>query len=356
MLTSRLAARPRRTLLTVLLFVVVAGVLGGPVAGALKSDGGFVAPGADSQVATDRIAAATGTEAGAGIVLLVRPPTPVRLAAAAQRLAHVPGIARTAATGRTVTGVLRADADDDAVAQRALAAFHARRDITVGGPAVASYQIGSTVGADLGRAEMLAFPFLAVLSLLFFRGRATLMPVLVGVTTVLGTFLVLSGVNQVYGLSVFALNLVIGLGLGLAIDYTLFLVTRYREELRKRGAGPGAIRATMASAGRTVAFSAATVASALITLTVFPQGFLKSMGIAGATVAVVAALAALVISPALLGLWGEKLARRGDGAAAAGRWQRLAHAVMRRPGIVAVVTAAAMLAVAAPALTTTWSA
>jgi RND superfamily putative drug exporter len=353
MLTSRLAARPRRTLLIVLLFVIVAGVLGGPVAGALKSDGGFVAPGADSQLATHRIEAATGTEADAGIVLLVRPPTAARLAAAAQRLGRVPGVARTATAGATVTGVLRADAADDAVARDALAAFHGRRDVTVGGPAVASYQIGSTVREDLGRAELLAFPFLAALSLLFFRGRATLMPVLVGVTTVLGTFLVLSAVNHAYGLSVFALNLVIGLGLGLAVDYTLFLVTRYREELGRRGATPEAIRATMATAGRTVAFSAATVASALLTLTVFPQGFLKSMGIAGAVVAVMAALAALAISPALFGLWGAKLARRTT---ESGRWHRLAHAVMRRPWTVATVTAAAMLALAAPALTASWTA
>jgi RND superfamily putative drug exporter len=112
----------------------------------------------------------------------------------------------------------------------------------------------------------------------------------------------------------------------------------------------------MATAGRTVAFSATTVAGALITLTVFPQGFLKSMGIAGATVALVAAASALVISPALFGLWGAKLRRRGDDPAAGeGRWHRLSHAVMRRPGPVAVVTAAAMLAAAAPALTTTWT-
>ena len=356
MLTSRLAARPRRTLLIVLLLVVVAGVFGGPVAGALKSSGGFVAPGADSQVAIDRIEAATGTEPNAGIVVLVDAPTRARTDAVARRLGDVRGIASTATGDRgLVTGVLRADADDDAVAQRALAAFEGRRGVTVGGPAVAGLQIGDTVGADLGRAELIAFPFLLVLSLLFFRGRATLMPVLVGVTTVLGTFLVLTAVNHVYGLSVFGLNLVIGLGLGLAIDYTLFLVSRYREELRTSGATPEAIRATMASAGRTVAFSSATVASALITLTVFPQGFLKSMGIAGATVAVVAAVAALVISPALFGLWGAKLARRDDGATTAGRWHRLAHAVMRRPGIIAAVTAAAMLAIAAPALTTSWS-
>jgi trehalose monomycolate/heme transporter len=358
MLTSRLAARPRRTLLIVLLFVVIAGALGGPVAGALESSGGFVAPGADSEIAIDRIEAATGTEPDAGIVVLVDAPTRARLDAVAQRLGDVTGIASTATSdGGMVTAVLRASADDDAVAEDALAAFDGQRGITLGGPAVAGLQIGETVGADLGRAELIAFPFLLVLSLLFFRGRATLMPVLVGVTTVLGTFLVLAGVNQVHGLSVFALNLVIGLGLGLAIDYTLFLVSRYREELQARGATPDAIRATMSSAGRTVAFSAVTVASALITLTVFPQNFLKSMGIAGATVALVAALAALVISPALFGLWGAKLARRGAGATAAeGRWHRLAHAVMRRPGVVAAVTAAAMLAIAAPALTTTWSA
>ena len=138
-------------------------------------------------------------------------------------------------------------------------------------------QLGSTVTEDLGRAELLAFPFLVLLSLLFFRGRAALIPLVVGVTTVLGTFLVLTGVNQVYGLSVFALNLVIGLGLGLAIDYTLFLVTRYREELAPRDR-PGRRPTTMRTAGRTVAFSAATVAVALAALTVFPLGFIKSMG------------------------------------------------------------------------------
>ena len=155
----------------------------------------------------------------------------------------------------------------------------------------------------------------------------------------------------------FALNLVIGLGLGLAIDYTLFLVTRFREELARQGAGAGAIATTMATAGRTVAFSAATVAGALITLVVFPQGFLKSMGIAGAIVAVVAALAALVISPALFAVWGAKLARKGGGDEAEGAvWHRLAHAVMRRAKLIAPLTAIAMLALSLPALTTTWSA
>jgi uncharacterized membrane protein YdfJ with MMPL/SSD domain len=362
MLTSRLTAHPRRTLIAVLLFVVLAGALGGPVAGALESGGGFVAPGADSEVAVEQIEAATGAEPGAGIVLLVDRPSPERLASIERELANVPGVASTAEAGRAgddalLAATVRASADEETVAQSALDVFARADGVTVGGGAVAGLQIGETVAADLGRAEMLAFPLLLLLSLLFFRGRATLMPLAVGVTTVLGTFLVLALVNRVYGLSVFALNLVIGLGLGLAIDYTLFLVTRYREELGARGATPGAIAATMATAGRTVAFSAVTVAAALVTLVVFPQGFLKSMGIAGAVVAIVAALASLVISPALFALWGRKLARRGGGEAAEGlRWHRLAHAVMRRARIVAPLTALAMLALSLPALTATWSA
>src|SRR6185436_5734758 len=159
---------------------------------------------------------------------------------------------------------------------------------------------------------------------LFFRGRATVLPLAVGMTTVLGTFLVLTIVNQAYHLSIFALNLVIGLGLGLAIDYTLFLVTRFREELAKEN--PDAVRTTVRTAGRTVAFSAVTVALALVTLTVFPLGFLKSMGIAGAAVSLVAGASALVITPAIFAVWGSKLAvkprRRRRG------WYRLAHGVM----------------------------
>jgi len=359
MLLSRLAAHPRRSLLVLALFVVVAGLLGGPVAGKLDDSGGS-APGTDSELAVKRVEAATGVQAGAAIVALVENPTRARVDAVADELAAVPDVARTDTPGEAdgralVTATLRAGADDEAVAERALDLFADRPEVTVGGSAVADLQIGETVSGDLARAEALAFPLLVLLSLLFFRGRAALMPLVVGVTTVFGTFLVLLGINSVYGLNVFALNLVIGLGLGLAIDYTLFLVTRYREELTRRGPTE-AVAVTMRTAGRTIGFSAATVAGALITLTVFPQGFLKSMGIAGATVAVVAGLASVLVSPMLFGLWGAKLARPGrDGAAAHGRWHRLAHAVMRRPGAVAAVTAAVMLALALPALGARWT-
>jgi RND superfamily putative drug exporter len=347
-------SHPHRRLIVVLLFVLVAGIFGGPIAGRLSSDGGFVAPGADSEVAVKRVQDATGKDPGAGIVLLT---TPRARDAAADRLARLPGVAQIEKPGpRVVTGTLWARADNGDVADAALTAFEGRRDVTVGGPAVANQQVSETVGEDLGRAEMLAFPLLVLLSLLFFRGRATLMPLAVGVTTVLGTFLALAGINEVYGLNVFALNLVMGLGLGLAIDYTLFLVTRFREELAAGSTPARATHATMRTAGRTVLFSAATVAAALITLTLFPQGFLKSMGIAGAVVAVTAAASAVIISPALFAIWGAKLARPARAGGVDSRWHRFAHGVMKRPGRIAAFTIAAMLAVAAPALGVKWSA
>jgi RND superfamily putative drug exporter len=348
------AARPRRTLLVLFAFVVLAGVIGGPVAGRLDAGGGFTPTASESSRADRQLEQATGQETAPGIVLLV---DRAHAQAATAKLATIPGVATAGPAGVSgnhalVAGTISAKADSDRVGQDALDAFAHDRDVTVGGSAVSQLQIGETVSRDLGRAEMLAFPLLLLLSIVFFRGRAALLPLMVGVTTVLGTFLVLTGVHEVYALNVFALNLVVGLGLGLAIDYSLFLVTRFREELV---ADPQhAVRTTMVTAGRTVAFSAATVAVALATLTVFPLGFARSMGIAGATVAIVAALASLAIAPALLTLWGRKLLRATP-TAGQDRWHRFAHAVMRRPGIIAVATAAVMLAVALPATGVNWT-
>ncbi len=371
-----LSSHPRRSLLAVFLFVLVAGFFGGPLAGSLDASGGFASDDADSVRAVERIEAATGAAPGAGIVIVVDTPDGLpadtaRVQEVTDALAAEPGIVQATSPTTTrgdpglvsqdgtqalVLGTLAADADDEAVAEAMLDTFDGQDDIAVGGSAVVGLQLGSTVTEDLGRAELLAFPLLVVLSLIFFRGRAALIPLVVGVTTVLGTFLVLTGVNQVYGLSIFALNLVMGLGIGLAIDYTLFLVTRYREELATQGPTAGAVLTTMRTAGRTVAFSASTVAVALAALTVFPLGFIKSMGLAGATVAVVAAIASLVIAPVMFGLWGAKLGRKKQRASEdGGRWYRLSHAVMRRPGAVALATGVVMLGLAAPALRAEWT-
>ena len=136
---------------------------------------------------------------------------------------------------------------------------------------------------------------------------AALLPLLVGGLAIVGTLLMLRVASELGSISIFALNLVTGLGLGLAIDYSLFIVSRYREEIARTGPGLEAMRRTMATAGRTVLFSSLTVAGALASLLVFPQRFLYSMGIGGSLVALIAAAIALVVLPAVLTLLGERV-------------------------------------------------
>ena len=181
-------------------------------------------------------------------------------------------------------------------------------DVLVGGAAVAQEQVNKQVESDLQKAEMLAFPLLFLLSLLFFRSLvAALLPVMVGLLAIVGTFLILRIASELGSISIFALNLTTGLGLGLAIDYSLFIVSRYREEIAKDGPGLAAMRRVLATAGRTVFFSSLTVSAALASLLVFPQRFLYSMGLGGALVALLAASIALTVLPAVLTLLGDRV-------------------------------------------------
>ncbi|PTL56544.1 hypothetical protein C7Y72_16475 [Paraconexibacter algicola] len=369
-LLDLLITRPRRALVGVFLLIAFAGALGGPVFGALQDDGGFVAPDAESVAAVERIERATQTEVSPSVIVLQETRDRAAVAALDRELRTVPGVAAVSSfatsgdrallsrDGGTAAHavLLRADADDDLVVSTLESRFGDREGVLLGGSLVAQTQMGDQISEDLGRAETIAFPILVLLSLLFFRGRrAAVMPLVVGIATVLSTFLVLRLVNAATELSIFALNLVIGLGLGLAIDYTLLLLTRYREELAEHGPGRAAIAATLATAGRTVAFSAATVAIALAALIVFPLNFLQSMGIGGAAVAIVAAVLSLLVTPVFLALWGEKLAVRDTGEEAATRWYRISHGVMRRPGLVALATAAVMVVLTLPSLGAQWA-
>ena len=188
------------------------------------------------------------------------------------------------------------------------------RGVTVGGGALAQKQMNEQTESDLRRAELLAFPFLFLLSLLFFRSLvAALLPLLVGGLAIVGTMVDPARASEVTSVSIFALNLVTGLGLGLAIDYSLFIVSRYREEIARTGPGLQAMRRTMATAGRTVLFSSLTVAGALASLMVFPQNFLYSMGIGGSLVALIAAAISLLVLPG-----GAHAARRAGQLAGAG--------------------------------------
>jgi uncharacterized membrane protein YdfJ with MMPL/SSD domain len=237
-----------------------------------------------------------------------------------------------------------------------------RPGVTVGGAAVVQEQVNKQVEEDLRRAEMLAFPLLFLLSFLFFRSLiAALLPVMIGLLAIVGTFLILRVASEFGSISIFALNLTTGLGLGLAIDYSLFIVSRYREEIAKDGPGLAAMRRVLATAGRTVFFSSLTVAAALASLLVFPQRFLYSMGLGGSLVVLLAALISLTVLPAVLTLLGTRvnslaprfLQRRAEADARPdeqGFWYRLSRFVMRRPAPIATLSALFLIVLGLPFL------
>jgi RND superfamily putative drug exporter len=232
--------------------------------------------------------------------------------------------------------------------------------VVVGGAAVAQEQVNKQVEKDLRMAELLAFPLLFLLSLLFFRSLvASVLPLMIGGLAIVGTFLILRLASEVGSISIFALNLTTALGLGLAIDYSLFVVSRYREEIAKDGPGLAAMRRVMATAGRTVLFSSLTVSAALASLLVLPQRFLYSMGLGGALVALFAALISLTVLPAVLTLLGTRvnalsprfLRRRAEADARpdeSGFWYRLSRFVMRRPLPVATLSALFLIVLGLP--------
>jgi uncharacterized membrane protein YdfJ with MMPL/SSD domain len=235
-----------------------------------------------------------------------------------------------------------------------------RPGVVVGGGAVAQEQVNKQVEKDLRMAEMLAFPLLFLLSLLFFRSLlASLLPLMIGGLAIVGTFLILRVASELGSISIFALNLTTALGLGLAIDYSLFIVSRYREEIAVDGPGLAAMRRVLATSGRTVFFSSLTVAAALASLLVFPQRFLYSMGLGGSLVALFAALISLTVLPAVLTLLGTRvnalaprfLQRRAEADARpeeSGFWYRLSRFVMRRPVPVATLSAAFLILLGLP--------
>jgi len=378
-LTALVTRRPRRVLLAASFLLVVAFVLGGPVAGLLSTGDDFADPGAQSVAAAERIERARGVEAGAWAVVLVRPPGGDAAGPAGMRetgrvaaqIRAVPGVARTVSyvDGRDrafvsrdgdttyVVAFLRSGTDGDDAAQALEDRLEGRPGVTLGGRGLAGPLVGEQVSKDLAKAELLAFPLLFLLSLWVFRGFvAALLPLFVGLFTVMGTFLGLRLVNEVELLSIYALNLATALGLGLAIDYSLFMVSRYREEMAAGAEPRAALARAMATAGRTILFSSLTVAAALLSLLVFPQRFLYSMGISGALVALIGAAVALTALPALLMVLGRRVdalaprrwQRRDADADEHGFWSRLSRGVMRRPLPVALATGALLVALGLP--------
>ena len=371
------------------IFFVIAGAIGGSVASHLDPYGADD-PATDS-VKADNLLQARGFRDASVIVLVRNAPianssTRARVEGIERQLRDRGGVAWVRGYYDTHSRAFVSDdrtesylsvalkPTDDKALQDAASGIadqlSAEPGVLVGGYALANEQVNKQVESDLRKAEMLAFPLLFLLSLLFFRSLvAALLPLLVGGLAIIGTFFILRIASEVGSISIFALNLTTGLGLGLAIDYSLFIVSRYREELARRGvdlARPAgrtesweALRATMGTAGRTVLFSSLTVAVALASLIVFPQRFLYSMGIGGSLVALLAATVALVVLPAVLSMLGPRvnafaprfLQRRAERDAThmeAGFWYRLSRFVMRRPVPVATISAAALIALGIP--------
>jgi uncharacterized membrane protein YdfJ with MMPL/SSD domain len=373
--------RGRLVVVAAVLLAMVAGAAGGSVAQKLSSFGADD-PASDSYKASQRLGQATGLDDNPGLIALVDTGGPADSTAGRAKVDDVVRVLRAdrsvgrvttafdgggseliAKDGRsTYVAVTFKDEQGEDATDRLQEPLARIGGVRVGGGEAAGLEVNQIVGEDLARAEMLAFPILFLLSFWFFRSLvAALLPLLVGGVSIMLTLLGLRIAAEGIDISVFALNLVTGLGLGLAIDYSLFIVSRYREEIAKHGPGAVALRNTLNTAGRTVLFSSLTVAASLASLLVFPQKFLYSMGIGGVLVSLIAASVALIVLPAVLGLLGNRVnalapgwLKRANEADAreteSGFWYRLSRFVMRRPGRIAIASAALMIVLGLPFL------
>ena len=229
-------------------------------------------------------------------------------------------------------------------------------DVRVGGSGPLFAEVNETIESDLLRAESIAIPItLALLVLVFGSVVAALLPLAIGALSVVGTFVVLLVVNQFTEVSVFALNLTTAMGLGLAIDYSLFIVSRFREELHAGHSTRDSVIRTVRTAGKTVLFSAGTVAAALCALLVFNIAFLRSFAYAGLAVSALAGLYAVVVLPAMLAALGPRidswtLWKRSTTPPEEGFWHRMATMVMRRPVPVTLAVLTLLLVLGSPSL------
>jgi RND superfamily putative drug exporter len=226
--------------------------------------------------------------------------------------------------------------------------------IYASGTGVFAHAINTKIADDLKLSESISIPLTFILLVFVFGGLvASAMPLLVGVSAILGSFLIIYLLTLFTGVSVFALNLITGLGLGLGIDYSLLIVNRFREELHAGKSVNEAIKRTVATAGKTVFYSGLTIVITLASLMLFPLMFLKSFGYAGVTVVIMAVLGSLVALPALLAILGNRIDKAVVRKSAItpkedGRWAQTARFVMRKPVSVVVLCLIALGVFAAP--------
>jgi trehalose monomycolate/heme transporter len=392
-----LYTRRRLTLGITLVLVAFAAVWGTGVFGQLSSGDSFTPPASQSQHETSRASQVFGRN-DADVVVLYRSATmtvgdPAYRQAVTAALSGLPradvartstywstGSPRLVSTDRHATyAVLQLTGADDAARHTNFEAIQAEltpaslaaSGVTarVGGTVPMEVAINSEVTADIAKAEGFSMPVLLILLLVIFGSlAAAALPVAIGGIAILGSFTVLRLLTMATTVSVYSVNITTILGLGLAIDYGLFMVTRFREELGRQPTVEQAVARTVATAGRTVAVSGVTVAVALTSLMLFPEDFLRSMGYGGVATVAVDMLAALTVLPALLAVLGPRVNAlrirrtvqypiKGRGPVrdeASGAWYRLAQSVMRRPAVYAGVIVIGLLALGAPFLRISW--
>ncbi|MFE9627786.1 MMPL family transporter [Streptomyces sp. NPDC006527] len=406
--TRFVTARPRLTLLAALVLTVLAVLAGSGVADRLGS-GGWEDPDAQSTYATQALEREF-PDSQPNLLLLLDagrasvddPAVAAEAARLAERLAGEKGVVGIGSYWQTKAPALRAEDGHEALIAARITGdektagetldriapsyrgAHGPVEVKLGGMVAVRHEMQTIIQEDLTRAEIIALPITLVLLVMVFGSAvAALLPLGIGIIAILGTNAVLSGLAAFTDVSIFAMNLTTALGLGLAIDYALFIVRRFREEL-DGGAEPlTAVATTLRTAGRTVLFSALTVAVSLAAMLLFPQYFLRSFAYAGIAVVLLAAAAALVLLPAALILLGHRVdsldlrrlfrrrrppqesgARTSAQAAPGGKasgaaapagekgtaWARTATLVMRRAPFFALATTAVLVLLGLPFL------
>jgi uncharacterized membrane protein YdfJ with MMPL/SSD domain len=384
---GRTTYRRRRLILVVALLVVGIGALWGTsIFGAVQTAGGFDAPNSQSQHEANLATQAFGRDAGDVVVLYSSPSlttaSPAFRSAVTGTLAALPrsrvesyasywstGSRQfVSAGGHQTYAVIELAGSGDTARQTSYDAIKSQLSAPglrsqVGGVVPTDEAIDTQTTASITRAEGLSFPVLLILLLVIFGSlTAACLPLAIGALGILGSFTALRLLTLITGVSVFSLNITTILGLGLGIDYGLFLVTRFREELHKPGTVEDAVARTVATAGRTVLVSGVTVAIVLASLMLFPETILRSIGYGGVATVVVDMIAALTVLPALLAVLGPRVnslrirrsVQRPPAAAGHGGWHRLAHEVMRRPVLYAVPIVALLLGLGSPFLHVVW--
>jgi len=323
------ATRARGILVVAMLALIAAAAVGFTAFGKLKPDG-FTDPGAESSKVQDVIDDEFGGDVDIVAMVTAKAGTvddatvSERAAALAKTIADDPDVDEALSYWQTRAPSLRSDdgkygliaiklVDDDQDTTETFTDRYNDEDsgaykLTFGGPKMMAVDSAAQVGKDLALAETIAVPIILVLLVFAFGSLvAALLPLLIGAVTVFGTFAALSGIASATDVSIYSINLTTALSLGLAVDYALLMVSRFREELTAGRSIENAVVRTVQTAGRTIVFSAATVAVALAVLTVFPLYFLRSFAYAGIAVVLIAMVTSIVVLPALLKALGYRV-------------------------------------------------